>query len=83
MGSAPRSQQGIAAAIRATARNLGNVLGIGIVGAVFNSVLAHSAPHSNVFPAIHAGLLTVCLAACLGAVASAVRGRPQLNAVQV
>ncbi len=80
MGSAPRSQQGIAAAIRATARNLGNVLGIGIVGAVFNSVLAHSVPHSGVFPAIHAGLLTVCLAACLGAVASAVRGRPRLAA---
>jgi len=81
MGSAPRSQQGIAAAIRATARNLGNVLGIGIVGAVFNSILARSLPHFGVFPAIHAGLLTVCLAACLGAVASAVRGRPRLNVV--
>jgi len=76
MRSAPRSQQGIAGAVRATARNLGNVLGIGIAGAVFNSVLAHSSPHSSVFPATHAGLLTVCLAACLGAVASAVRGRP-------
>ncbi len=76
MGSAPRSQQGIAAAVRATARNLGNVLGIGIVGAVFNSVLAHHAMHGALFPAVHAGLLTVCLAACLGAVASAVRGRP-------
>lgn len=81
MGSAPRSQQGIAGAVRATARNLGSVLGIGIVGAVFNSVLAHSSPHSDVFPAVHAGLLAVCLAACLGAVASAVRGRPRLNAV--
>ena len=77
MGSAPRSQQGIAAAIRATARNLGNVLGIGIVGAVFNSVLAHTLPHTDVFPAVHAGLLTVCFAACLGAVASAVRGKPR------
>jgi len=76
MGSAPRTQQGIAAAIRATARNLGNVLGIGIVGAVFNSVLARHESPSALFPAIHAGLLTVCLAACLGAVASAVRGKP-------
>jgi len=82
MGSAPRSQQGIAGAVRATARNLGNVLGIGIAGAVFNSVLAHSSPHSSVFPATHAGLLAVCLAACLGAVASAVRGRPRLAAAQ-
>ena len=84
MGSAPRSQQGIAAAVRATARNLGNVLGIGIAGAVFNSVLAHHAApadaHPDVFPAVHAGLLTVCLAACLGALASAVRGRPRLAA---
>lgn len=78
MGSAPRSQQGIAAAVRATARNLGNVLGIGIVGAVFNSALAHHAARSALFPAVHAGLLTVCLAACLGAVASAVRGRSRL-----
>ena len=74
MGSAPREQQGIAAAIRATARNLGNVLGIGIIGAVFNTVLAHGRQHASVFPAVHAGLLAVCLAACLGAAASAVRG---------
>ncbi len=74
MGSAPREQQGIAAAVRATARNLGNVLGIGVVGAVFNSVLAHTSPSAPVFPAVHAGLLAVCLAACLGAAASAVRG---------
>ena len=79
MGSAPREQQGIAAAIRATARNLGNVLGIGIVGAVFNSVLAHGSEHAALFPAVHAGLLTVCVAACLGAAASAVRGRGRIT----
>ncbi len=72
MGSAPREQQGVAGAIRATARNLGNVLGIGLVGAVFNSVLAQG--QSRIFPAVHAGLLAVCLAACLGAAASAIRG---------
>ena len=77
MGSAPREQQGIAAAVRATARNLGNVLGIGIVGAVFNSVLARSSGDTALFPAAHAGLLAVSLAACLGAAASAVRGRGQ------
>ncbi len=80
MGSAPREQQGIAAAIRATARNVGNVLGIGIVGAVFNSVLAHGSEHAALFPAVHAGLLTVCVAACLGALASAIRGRARKRA---
>ncbi len=80
MGSAPRERQGIAAAIRATARNLGNVLGIGLVGAVFNSVLARGSEQAALFPAVHAGLLAVCFAACLGATASAVRGKPSLVA---
>ena len=72
MGAAPRERQGVAAGVRATARNLGNVLGIGIVGAVFNSRLAHG----GLFPAVHAGLLTVCIAAGLGAAASALRFSP-------
>ena len=74
MGSAPRDQQGVAGGIRATARNLGNVLGIGIVGAVFNSVLTHSAPPDGVFAAFHAGLSIVCAAAVIGAVTSGLRG---------
>jgi len=41
MGSAPKKQQGIAAGILATARNFGMVLGIGIAGAVFTTVLVH------------------------------------------
>ena len=52
MGSAPRNQQGVAGGVRATARNVGNVLGIGIVGAVFNSVLArHTGTNSVSGPA--------------------------------
>ena len=77
MGSAPRDQQGIAGGVRATARNVGNVLGIGIVGAVFNSVLAHSAPPTAIFAAFHAGLWAVTLAAVLGAVTSASRSAPK------
>jgi EmrB/QacA subfamily drug resistance transporter len=42
MGSAPRSRQGIAAGILATARNFGMVLGVGLAGAIFTTVLAHS-----------------------------------------
>ena len=79
MGSAPRDRQGVAAGVRATARNLGNVLGIGIVGAVFNSVLAHHAsPSTALFAAFHAGLWAVGVAAVLGAVTSAARSaRPR------
>ncbi len=55
MGSAARLAGGTGG-VRATARNLGNVLGIGIVGAVFNSVLAHSEPPHALFAVFHAGL---------------------------
>jgi hypothetical protein len=40
MGSAPKGRQGIAAGILATARNFGMVMGVGIAGAVFTTVLA-------------------------------------------
>jgi MFS family permease len=42
MGSAPKSRQGIAAGILATARNFGMVLGVGIAGAVFTTALARA-----------------------------------------
>ncbi|MFZ2098547.1 MAG: MFS transporter [Anaerolineales bacterium] len=41
MGSAPKSRQGIAAGILATARNFGMVLGVGIAGAIFTTMLSH------------------------------------------
>jgi EmrB/QacA subfamily drug resistance transporter len=44
MGSAPKSRQGIAAGILATARNFGMVLGVGIAGAIFTTVLSHGSP---------------------------------------
>lgn len=40
MGSAPRQRQGIAAGILATARNFGMVLGVGIAGSIFTTLLA-------------------------------------------
>ncbi|MCU1246111.1 MAG: drug resistance transporter, EmrB/QacA subfamily [Acidobacteria bacterium] len=40
MGAAPRHRQGIAAGVLACARNVGMVLGVGLAGAVFTSVLA-------------------------------------------
>ena len=41
MGSAPPHRQGIAAAVLATSRNVGMVLGVGLAGAVFTTILAH------------------------------------------
>ncbi len=40
LGSAPRQRQGIASALMATARNVGMVLGVGISGAIFTTVLS-------------------------------------------
>ncbi len=40
LGAAPRARQGIAAGIMATSRNVGMVLGVGLAGAVFNTVVA-------------------------------------------
>jgi EmrB/QacA subfamily drug resistance transporter len=42
MGSAPKTRQGIAAGILATARNFGMVLGVGIAGAIFTTTLVHN-----------------------------------------
>ncbi len=44
MGAAPRDRQGIAAGILATARNAGMMLGVGLAGAVFSTVLAGGTP---------------------------------------
>ncbi len=38
MGSAPQNRQGIAAGVLATARSVGMVMGVGIAGAIFNTV---------------------------------------------
>ncbi|HEY0972607.1 MAG TPA: MFS transporter [Gemmatimonadales bacterium] len=42
MGAAPRHRQGIASGVLATARNVGMVLGVGLAGAVFTTVIAHA-----------------------------------------
>jgi MFS family permease len=41
MGAAPRQRQGIAAGMLATARNFGMVLGVGISGSIFTTLIAH------------------------------------------
>lgn len=72
MGAAPRRQQGIAAGVMATARNVGMVLGIGFAGAVFTTVLSNSAQAEflAIFPAAQMAFLAAIVVAVIGAVVS-------------
>ncbi len=73
MGSAPRSRQGIAAGVLATARNFGMVLGVGISGAIFTTVMAHAqAPGSSeaLFAAVQASFIVAAGLGLLGVVTS-------------
>ncbi|HEY9449519.1 MAG TPA: MFS transporter [Gemmatimonadaceae bacterium] len=74
MGAAPRNRQGIAAGILASARNVGMVLGVGLAGAVFTSVLARmgDAP-SALFTAARASFLVAAVVAAAGVAVSMVR----------
>ena len=75
MGAAPRDRQGIAAAILATARNVGMVLGVGLAGAVFTSMLARDLITStSLFHAARASFLAAAIVAAVGTVMSMVRG---------
>jgi MFS family permease len=74
MGSAPRHRQGIAAAILATARSGGMVLGVGLSGAIFTTVMAHSGSELTIFRATSASLLVACGLALFGVITAAVRG---------
>jgi len=74
MGSAPRQRQGIASGILATARNVGMVLGVGLAGAIFTSVMARATGNNALFTAVHAGLLVGAGCAVVGALISSIRG---------
>src|SRR4030043_1380760 len=83
MGAAPKSRQGIAAGIMATARNFGMVLGVGIAGAIFTTTLAHgrnglfvpggTSQDEVIFVALQLSFLTASLIKFLGMVTSMVR----------
>ena len=83
MGSAPKSRQGIAAGILATARNFGMVLGVGIAGAIFTTALAHGssgsismggfAQNGAIFGALQLSFLAASLITILGVLTSMVR----------
>lgn len=78
MGAAPRHRQGIAAGVLATARNVGMVLGVGLAGAVFTTVLAQGEAQASptaLFDAIDVSFLVAAPFALLGMLTSAVRQR--------
>ncbi|MFZ6029307.1 MAG: MFS transporter [Chloroflexota bacterium] len=73
MGAAPRHRQGIAAGVLATARSFGMVIGAGLSGAIFATVLAGSAG-DGVFDAVRASFVVAAAFAGLGILTSL--GRP-------
>jgi EmrB/QacA subfamily drug resistance transporter len=83
MGDAPRNRQGIAAGVLALARNVGMVLGIGLTGAIFTTILSKGNPGGadTLVHAFNSGLLFASGVALLAAVASFARGddRPIRN----
>jgi EmrB/QacA subfamily drug resistance transporter len=74
MGSAPRTRQGIASGVLATARNFGMVLGVGLAGAIFTTHLAENTANA-LYQGVDAGLLAAAWVAVLGTVLSVVKGR--------
>jgi EmrB/QacA subfamily drug resistance transporter len=81
LGAAPPARRGVASGLLATARSLGMVLGLGIGGAIFTTLLAQSPvgpTPAAIVSAADDGLLAAALLALLGALASATQpsGRP-------
>ena len=69
MGAAPLKRQGIAAGLLATARSTGMVLGIGLAGAIFTTLLGDNA----VYVAVSASLLAAAGFAAVGTFFSAIK----------
>jgi EmrB/QacA subfamily drug resistance transporter len=76
MGAAPRNRQGIASGVLALARNVGMVLGVGLTGAVFTTMLGRGQSNDPmiIVHAVDAGLLFATGMALLAAIASFARG---------
>jgi MFS family permease len=73
LGSAPLHRRGIASGILAEARNVGMVLGVGLAGAVFTTLLHDDqpGPHPVFFRAIGASFLVAAGVAAVGAAVAA------------
>jgi EmrB/QacA subfamily drug resistance transporter len=73
MGSAPSERQGIAAGILATARSTGMVLGVGLAGAIFTTIMAESFGENTIYAAIHTSFIIAAIMAAIGAFTSAIK----------
>lgn len=81
MGSAPRHRQGIAAGMLATARNVGMVLGVGLAGAIFTTVLTHgeTGDQTVLYTAVQLSYSVIIFVALGGMLTSAIRGDDRNN----
>lgn len=61
MGSAPRNRQGIASGVLATSRNVGMVIGVGVAGAIFTTIVG-LAPASEASQALYHAIRAAFLA---------------------
>jgi EmrB/QacA subfamily drug resistance transporter len=75
MGSAPRTRQGIAAGTMATSRSAGMVLGIGIAGAIFTTMINTHPGDAGFFAGIQTALVIATGISIVGVLTSAVRER--------
>jgi MFS family permease len=73
MGAAPGGRQGIAAGILATSRSTGMVLGVGLAGAIFTTILAQTTDNSLFFYAIRSSLIVTSIIAGIGAITSSIK----------
>jgi EmrB/QacA subfamily drug resistance transporter len=77
MGAVPQRRRGVASGVSSTARTLGNLLGIGLAGAVFSTVLAPTDGGPDaILAAVSVGLLVASGIALVGAVTSVTRPAP-------
>ncbi|MES0360111.1 MAG: MFS transporter [Anaerolineales bacterium] len=73
MGSASVQRQGIAAGILATARSTGMVLGVGLAGAIFTTMMAEYSGENAIYAAIRTSFIIAAILAAFGAFTSAIK----------
>lgn len=73
MGAALPKRQGIAAGLLATARSTGMVLGVGLAGAIFTTILATHGGQDTVYVAFSISLMVAAGFAALGAFTSTIK----------
>ena len=74
MGAAPRSRQGVASGVQATARNFGMVLGVGLAGAIFTTHLAENSINA-LYKGIDMGFFAAACVAVIGVFISAIKDK--------